>query len=84
MMPPREIKDVYNYLALDILSNSLSEEDYHAFITNYDEYIPDAHDIWTNIKSKFDESKRDSSFDASTSFSSCDTNPLKEKEKNER
>ena len=38
-----------NHLALDILGNSLSEEDYHAFITNYDEHIPDAHDIWTRI-----------------------------------
>jgi hypothetical protein len=73
-----------NYLALDILGNSLSEEDYHAFITSYNEHIPNAHHIWTRIKSKFDESKHDSSFDASTSFSSCDTNPLKEGEENER
>jgi hypothetical protein len=73
-----------NYLAFDILSNSLSKEDYHAFISNYDESIHDAHDIWTRIKNKFDESKHDSSFDASTSFSPCDTNPLKEEEENER
>jgi hypothetical protein len=73
-----------NYLALDILGNSLSEEDYHAFITNYNEHIPDAHDIWTRIKSKFNESKNDDSFDTSTSFSFCDTNPLKEEEDNER
>jgi hypothetical protein len=26
-----------NYLAFDILTNSLSKEDYHAFISNYDE-----------------------------------------------
>jgi hypothetical protein len=73
-----------NHLALDILGNSLSEEDYHAFITNYNEHIPDAHDIWTRIKSKFDEFKHDHSYDASTSFSSCDTSPLKEEEENER
>jgi hypothetical protein len=69
-----------NYLALDILSNSLSKKGYHAFITNYDEYIPDAHDIWTRIKTKFDKSKHDSSFCASTSFGLCDTNPCKEEE----
>jgi hypothetical protein len=69
-----------NHLAIDILGNSLSEEDYHAFITNYDEHIPDAHDIWTRIKNKFDESKYDSSFCASTSFGLCDTNPCKEEE----
>ena len=45
-----------NYLAYDILSNSLSNEDYHAFISNYNEAIHDAHDIWTRIKSKLDES----------------------------
>jgi hypothetical protein len=56
-----------NYLAYDILSNSLSKEDYRAFIMRYDEPIRDAHDIWTRIKNKFDESKHDSSFDASTS-----------------
>jgi hypothetical protein len=50
----------------------------------YDEPIHDAHDIWTRIKNKFDESKHDGSFDASTSFSFCETNPLKEKEENER
>jgi hypothetical protein len=72
-----------NYLAFDILGNSLSKEDYHAFIINYNEHIPDAHNIWTRIKNKFDESKHDSSFYASTSFSSCETNPLKEEE-NER
>jgi hypothetical protein len=44
-----------NYLAYDILSNSLSNEDYHAFISNYNESIHDAHDIWTRIKIKFDE-----------------------------
>jgi hypothetical protein len=73
-----------NHLALDILGNSLSEEDYHAFITNYNEHIPDAHDIWTRIKSKFDEFKHDSSFCASTSFSLCDTNPCKEEEENDQ
>jgi uncharacterized small protein (DUF1192 family) len=36
------------------------------------------------VKVKFDESKHVSSFAASTSFSSCETNPLKEKEENER
>jgi hypothetical protein len=60
-----------NYLAFDILGNSLSKEDYHAFIIRYDEPIHDAHGIWTRIKSKFNESKHDSSYDASTSFSSC-------------
>jgi uncharacterized small protein (DUF1192 family) len=50
----------------------------------YVEPIHDAHDISTRIKSKFDESKQVSSYDASTSFSSCKTNPLKEKEENER
>jgi hypothetical protein len=73
-----------NYLAYDILSNSLSKEDCRAFIMRYDEPICDAHDIWTRIKNKFDESKHDSSFDASTSFSSYETNPLKEEEGNER
>jgi hypothetical protein len=34
-----------NYLAYDILSNSLSKEDYRAFIMNYNESIRDAHDI---------------------------------------
>jgi hypothetical protein len=73
-----------NYLAYDILSNSLSKEDYRAFIMRYDEPIHDAHDIWTRIKSKFDESKHISSYDASTSFSPCESNPLKEEEENER
>jgi hypothetical protein len=73
-----------NYLAYDILSNSLSNEDYRAFISNYDESIHDAHDIWTRIKSKFDESKHDSSFCTSTSFGICDTNPCKEEEENDR
>jgi hypothetical protein len=73
-----------SYLAFDILGNSLSKEDYHAFIINYNEHIPDAHNIWTRIKNKFDESKHDSSSYASTSFSSCETNPLKEEEENER
>ena len=73
-----------NYLAYDILSNSLSKEDYHAFIMNYNESIRDAHDIWTRIKSKFNKSKHDSSFCASTSFGICDTNPCKEEEENER
>jgi hypothetical protein len=73
-----------NYLAYDILSNSLSNEDYRAFISNYNESIHDAHDIWTRIKIKFDESKHDSSFCASTSFGICETNPLKEEEENER
>jgi uncharacterized small protein (DUF1192 family) len=72
-----------NYLAYDILSNSLSKEDYRAFITRYDEPIHDAHDIWTRIKTKFEESKHISSFDASTSFSPCETNPLEEEEENE-
>jgi hypothetical protein len=72
-----------NYLAYDILSKSLSKEDYRAFIMNYNEHISDAHDIWTRIKSKFNESKHISSYDASTSFSPCETNPLKEEE-NER
>jgi uncharacterized small protein (DUF1192 family) len=72
-----------NYLAYDILSNSLSKEDYHAFIMNYNESIHDAHDIWTRIKSKFNEYKHVSSYDASTSFSPCETNPLKEEEENE-
>jgi hypothetical protein len=69
-----------NYLAYDILSNSLSKEDYRAFIMNYNESIHDAHDIWTRIKNKFDESKHYSSFCASTSFGICETNPLKEEE----
>jgi hypothetical protein len=73
-----------NYLAFDILSNSLSNEDYRAFISNYNESIHDAHDIWTRIKIKFDESKHDSSFCASTSFGICETNPLNEEEENER
>jgi hypothetical protein len=73
-----------NYLAYDILSNSLSNEDYRAFISNYDESIHDAHDSWTRIKIKFDESKHDSSFCASTSFGICETNPLKEEEENKR
>jgi hypothetical protein len=73
-----------NYLAYDILSNSLSSEDYRAFISNYNESIHDAHDISTRIKIKFDESKHDSSFCASTSFGICETNPLKEEEENER
>jgi hypothetical protein len=73
-----------NYLAYDILSNSLSKEDYRAFIMKYDESIHDAHDIWTRIKSKFNESKHVSSYDASTSFSPYETNPLKEEEENER
>jgi hypothetical protein len=73
-----------NYLAYDILSNSLSKEDYHAFIMNYNEHIPDAHSIWTRIKSKFNESKHTSSYDASTSFSPCKTNPLKEEDENKR
>jgi hypothetical protein len=73
-----------NYLTYDILSNSLSKEDYHAFIMRYDEPIHDAHDIWTRIKNKFDESKHDGSLNTSTSFSSCETNPLKEEEENDR
>jgi hypothetical protein len=72
-----------NYLAFDILGNSLSKEDYHAFIIRYDEPIHDAHDIWNRIKNKFDESKHVSSYKASTSFSPCETNPLKEEEENE-
>jgi hypothetical protein len=51
---------------------------------NYNESIHDAHDIWTRIKSKYNESKHVSSYDASTSFSPCETNPLKEVEENER
>jgi hypothetical protein len=50
---------------------------------NYNESIPDAHDIWTRIKNKFDESKHDGSFYASTSFSPYETNPLKEEEESE-
>jgi hypothetical protein len=73
-----------NYLAYDILSNSLSKEDYHAFIMNYSESIRDAHDIWTRIKTKIDESKHDISFCASTSFGPCNTNPCKEEEENDR
>jgi hypothetical protein len=72
-----------NYLAYDILSKSLNKEDYRAFIIRCDKPICDAHDIWTRIKSKFDESKHDGSFCASTSFSLCDTNPCKEEEENE-
>jgi uncharacterized small protein (DUF1192 family) len=72
-----------NYLAFDILGNSLSKEDHHAFIIRYDEHIHDAHDIWTRIKSKFNESKHISSYEASTSFSPYETNPLKEEEENE-
>jgi hypothetical protein len=72
-----------NYLAYHILSNSRSNEDYRAFISNYNESIHDAHDIWTRIKIKFNESKHDSSFCASTSFGPCETNSLKEEE-NER
>jgi hypothetical protein len=49
----------------------------------YDESIHDVHDIWTRIKNKFDESKHVSSYDASTSFSPCETNPLKKEEENE-
>jgi hypothetical protein len=41
------------------------------------------HDIWTRIKDKFDESKHVSLYDASTSSSPYETNPLKEEE-NER
>ena len=67
-----------NYLAYDILSKSVSKEDYHAFIIKYDKPICDVHDIWTRIKNRFDESKHVSSYDASTSFSPCETNPLKE------
>jgi hypothetical protein len=73
-----------NYLAFDILVNSLSKEYYHALIMNHYEHIPDAHDIWTRIKIKFDESKHDSSFCTSTSFGICDTNPCKEEEENDR
>jgi hypothetical protein len=73
-----------NYLAFDILVNSLSKEDYHALIMNRYEHIPDAHDIWTRIKIKFDESKHNSSFCASTSFGICDTNPCKEEEENDQ
>jgi hypothetical protein len=72
-----------NYLAYGTLSKSLSKEDYRAFIIRYDEPICDVHDIWTRIKIKFDESKHNSSFDASTFFSSCETNTLKEEEENE-
>jgi hypothetical protein len=72
-----------NHLAFDILGNVLSKEDYHAFIIRYNEPIHDAHDIWTRIKNRFDESKQVSSYDASTSFSPCETNLLEEEE-NER
>jgi hypothetical protein len=70
-----------NYLAYDILGNSLRKYDYHAFIIRYDEPIHDVYDICTRIKDKFDESKHVSSYDASTSSSPCETNPLKEEEK---
>jgi hypothetical protein len=73
-----------NHLAFDILGNSLSKEDCHAFIFRYNEPIHDAHDIWTRIKNRFDESKHVRSYDASTSFSPCETNLLKEEEENER
>jgi hypothetical protein len=73
-----------NYLAYDILSKSLSKEDYHAFIIKNDKPICDVHDIWTRIKTKFDKSKHDSSFCASTSFGICDTNHCKEEEENDR
>jgi hypothetical protein len=73
-----------NYLAYDIFGNSLSKEDYHTFTIRHDEHIHDAHDIWTRIKDKFDEYKHVSSYDASTSSSPCETNPLKEEEENER
>jgi hypothetical protein len=72
-----------NHLAFDILGNSLNKEDYHAFIIRYNETIHDVHDIWTRIKNRFGESKHVSSYDASTSFSPCETNPLKEEEENE-
>jgi hypothetical protein len=72
-----------NHLAFDILGNSLSKEDYHAFISRYNEPLHDAHDIWTRIKNRFDESKHVSSYDVSTSFSPCKTNLLEEEE-NER
>jgi uncharacterized small protein (DUF1192 family) len=42
------------------------------------------HDIWTIIKNRFDESKHVLSYDASTCFSPCETNPLKKEEENER
>jgi hypothetical protein len=71
-----------NYLGYEILGNSLSIEDYHGFIIRYDEPIHGAHDIWTRIKDKFDKSKN-SSYDASTFSSSCETNPLKEEEEKE-
>src|SRR5688500_4374517 len=73
-----------DYLAYDSLSNSLSKEDYHAFIMNYNESIRDTHKFWTDNKTKFDESKYDGSFCASTSFGICETNTLKEEEENER
>jgi hypothetical protein len=69
-----------NYLAFDFFGNSLSKEDYHAFIIRYDEPIHDACDIWTRIKNRFDGSKHVSSYDASSSISPCETNPLKEEE----
>jgi hypothetical protein len=72
-----------NYLDFDILGNSLTKEDYHAFIIRYDEPIHDVHDIWTRIKNRFDESKHVSSYYASTFFRPCETNPLKEEEENE-
>jgi hypothetical protein len=39
-----------NYLAYDILSNSLSKEDYCALIMRYNEPIHDAHDIGLELK----------------------------------
>jgi hypothetical protein len=72
-----------SFLCTNILLNILYTVATHEHIPSYNEHIPDVHDIWTRIKNKFDESKHDSSFYASTSFSPCETNPLKEEEENE-
>jgi hypothetical protein len=66
-----------NYLAYDILGNSLSKEGYHAFIIRYDEPIHDTHDIWTRIKDKFHKSKIVHMMLLS---SFCETKPLKQEE----
>jgi hypothetical protein len=56
------------------------DDSYHVLIVRDDKPLSDAHDICTTIRDKFDDSKYDSLCDASTSFSSCETNPLKEEE----
>jgi hypothetical protein len=70
------------YQAFNILTNALSKDAYNAFITSDNELVDDVHDIWTKIIENFDESKSDSSFDASTSSSICETKTLKEEVEN--